>query len=371
MLDIHNDAIEPETEEIESENELPEKPWDAKLIRVDQKVYSLHHLMEMIDNDSLDLTPDFQRLQVWEPHQKSRLIESIFLRIPIPTFYFSSDMDNNMQVVDGVQRLSAIHEFYQDRYKLARLEYLVDLHGKRYSDLKDEMWGRRFDGTQLQINVIDPQTPSEVKFDIFKRINTGGTPLTAQEIRHCLSTKQGRAFLANLASAQEFHDATHGVVRNHKRMADRELALRFCALKLWREGQIRYEDYHGSMDKFLDAVNESLGVSKQYDDSERARLKTLFVNAMANSLIVFDCYAFRKAENAQLNKALFDCVSVNIAEYDKDIVTRHAAELKDKIYKTIGDDASFIDAISQSTNSVRKVKYRFDKMEKILSETLE
>jgi uncharacterized protein with ParB-like and HNH nuclease domain len=364
------DGIEIEIEEVDAENNQTEKPWDAKLIRVDQKVYSIRQIMDMIDDDSLDLNPDFQRLQVWEPYQKSRLIESIFLRIPIPTFYFSSDMESNMQVVDGVQRLSAIYEFYKDRHRLGHMEYLFDLRGKRYSDLREEMWGRRFDGTQLQINVIDPQTPSEVKFDIFKRINTGGTPLNAQEIRHCLSTGRSRKFLAALAASEEFNYATNDVVKNHKRMTDRELALRFCALRLWKEGRISYEDYHGSMDKFLDAVNEKLGTAKQIDDGEQKHLADLFVNAMRDSIAVFDRHSFRKTEGAQLNKALFDSISVNIAEYGKSAVEAHATEIREKIYGAIEKDLELIDAISQSTNSVRKVKYRFKFMETLLSEIL-
>jgi uncharacterized protein with ParB-like and HNH nuclease domain len=324
--------------------------------------------MDMIDDGSLDLNPDFQRLQVWEPKQKSRLIESVFLRIPIPTFYFSSDMENNMQVVDGVQRLSSIHEFYKDRHKLGSLEYLLDLRGKCYSGLKDKMWGRRFDGTQLQINVIDPQTPLEVKFGIFKRINTGGTPLNAQEIRHCLSSQRSRKFLADLASMDEFDKATKGVMKNHKRMADRELALRFCALKLWREGKekTRYEECHGEMDKFLDAVNELLGTEKSIGNDGLDRLKDSFLNAMNNAFAVFGDVAFRKNKDTALNKALFDSLSVGISKYDKNAVESHADEIKEAVYKLIAEDSEFIDAISQSTNSVKKVKCRFERVETLL-----
>jgi hypothetical protein len=90
MMGMENDEFEEETEKNGSgdgEIEQTERPWDAKLIRVAQKVYSIRQIMDMIDDGSLDLNPDFQCLQVWEPKQKSRLIESIFLRIPIPTFY--------------------------------------------------------------------------------------------------------------------------------------------------------------------------------------------------------------------------------------------------------------------------------------------
>jgi hypothetical protein len=219
--------------------------------------------------------------------------------------------------------------------------------------------------------VIDPQTPPEVKFDIFKRINTGGTPLNAQEIRHCLSSGRSRSFLAALASVEDFSYATNGVVKDHKRMTDRELALRFCALKLWREGKIRYEDYHGSMDKFLDAVNELPGAGKQIGDSEQERLKASFANAMSNARVIFDRFAFRKNESAQLNKALFDSISVCLSEYDRSVVEKHSGEIKRAVYRLIEEDSEFMDAISQSTNSVKKVKYRFERMETLFTEILQ
>jgi hypothetical protein len=368
MAAEERDGIEVEIEGVDAGNDQTEKLWDAKSIRVDQKVYSIRRILDMIDGGSLDLNPDFQRLQAWEPEQKSRLVESVFLRIPLPAFYFSSDMENKMQVVNGVQRLSALREFYKDGYKLERLEYLFDLCGKGYSDLKEEMWGRRFDGAQLQINVVDPQTPSEVKFDIFKRINRGGTPLNAQEIRHCLSTGRSRDFLAALAASENFNCAADDAVKDHKRMADRELALRFCALKLWREEKIRYGDYYGSMDKFLDAVNEQLGTAEQIDDSEQKRLAGLFENAMRNSAAVFGCRAFRRTESAPLNKALFDSISVGIAECSEEAVKARAAEIKEKIYGAIENDPELAGAIAQSANSVKKVEYRFEFMEKLFLE---
>jgi hypothetical protein len=86
----------------------------------------------MIDEGDLELAPDFQRLKVWTALQKSRLIESVLLRIPLPAFYFSSDSDGSLQVVDGLQRLATIHDFVRggkDRnsfFCLSNLEYLQD-----------------------------------------------------------------------------------------------------------------------------------------------------------------------------------------------------------------------------------------------------
>ena len=95
-------------------------------------------------------------------------------------------------MVDGLQRLSTLHTFVRGKsFPLKGLEYLEDAEGSRFSDLAIQ-WQRRINNTQLVINVIDPATPPDVMYDIFKRINTGGTPLNAQEIRHCMSKPRGR-----------------------------------------------------------------------------------------------------------------------------------------------------------------------------------
>lgn len=177
------------------------KPYDPTKIRVDPKTFSLRQIIDMIDDKDLDLAPDFQRNKVWKHREKSRLIESILLRIPLPAFYFSADGDGRLRVVDGLQRLSTVHDFVrggEDKkgaFALKELEYLTEGVAEHRFDELDANWKRRIQQTQIFVNVIDPQTPSQVKFDIFKRLNTGGTPLKAQEIRHCMSQQRSREFL--------------------------------------------------------------------------------------------------------------------------------------------------------------------------------
>ena len=88
-----------------------ERPWDPESIRVATNSFSLRNMIDLITEGSLDLAPDFQRLQVWKEVQRAQLIESILLQIPLPAFYFAEDAEGMLQVVDGVQRLSTIHDF--------------------------------------------------------------------------------------------------------------------------------------------------------------------------------------------------------------------------------------------------------------------
>ena len=89
-----------ELEELETFHDI-DRPWNPESIRVTTKSFSLRNMLDAIDENSLDLAPDFQRLQVWKPVQKAQLIESILLQIPLPAFYFAEDVDGTLRVVDG------------------------------------------------------------------------------------------------------------------------------------------------------------------------------------------------------------------------------------------------------------------------------
>lgn len=121
--------------------DLPEhagkmKPYDPELIDVRDSPISVFQAYTMILDKDINLSPDFQRNVVWDSKRKSRLIESILLRIPIPVFYFSQGKNGKLSVVDGLQRLTAIKSFMDNELKLSELEYLTELNGLTYADLQ-------------------------------------------------------------------------------------------------------------------------------------------------------------------------------------------------------------------------------------------
>ena len=112
------------------------KPYDPELIDVRDSPMSVFQAYTMINDNDINLSPDFQRNIVWDSKRKSRLIESILLRIPIPVFYFSQGKNGRLSVVDGLQRLTAIKSFMDNSLKLSELEYLTELNGLTYADLQ-------------------------------------------------------------------------------------------------------------------------------------------------------------------------------------------------------------------------------------------
>lgn len=351
------------------------KPWDPSKIRISTKPFSLRQVVDMIDDGDIDLAPDFQRLYVWKPLQRSRLIESILLGIPLPAFYFTQDHQGTMQVVDGVQRLTTIHRFAKKDEPLADLEYLTTLNGKKFSEL-DVALKRRFQQAQIFVNVIEPQTPDDVKFDVFRRINTGGSPLTAQEIRHCMSRARSRALLKSLIGKPDFHAATDDAFKDERRMADREVVLRFCAFRHLND----LEEYRpfASLDSFLldftRQVDGTHTAKPQLTDTDLSRLEADFGRAMRSARAVFGNAAFRKfptwaKRRGPINRALFESWSVVLADFEPDQLRPHAAKILASARKRM-EDYQYNSATTQGTGDYSKVKLRFGAAREIITEAL-
>jgi hypothetical protein len=126
---------EPMGVEVETDDDAVDldRPWRPEEIRVTTSNFSVRNVLDMIDDGELELAPGFQRNKVWSLGTRSRLIESILLKIPLPAFYFAQDNDGTMKVVDGLQRLSTVHSFAREEgFTLHGLEYLSGEEGKRF-----------------------------------------------------------------------------------------------------------------------------------------------------------------------------------------------------------------------------------------------
>jgi len=207
-----------------------DQPFDPEKIRVDTRPYTIDILLNRIKYGELNLSPDFQRTDnIWNSKTKSRLVESILVRIPLPAFYMDATDEDKWVVIDGLQRLTTLKQFAIDKsLVLSELEFLdLNLNGKNFDELPRNLQ-RRIIETQVTVYLIQKGTPPEVKFNIFRRINTGGLPLSLQEIRHALNQGKSTKFLEKLSKLPEFKQATANSISG-QRMSDREFILRFLA----------------------------------------------------------------------------------------------------------------------------------------------
>lgn len=347
----------------------PNKPWDPSQIRVNTKTFSLRQIVDEIGDGTIDLAPDFQRGYVWKELQKTRLVESILLGIPLPAFYFNASRDNTYQVIDGVQRLSTVRDYAEGKFSLSEhLEYLKgELEGKAFAQL-DAPLKRRFHQTQIVVHVIEATSPSRLKFDIFKRINTGGSPLTSQEIRHCMGRTRSRKMLQRLTELPSFRDATRLTAASTRRMADRELVLRFIAFRrlftAGPAGLAKYAEFD-TLDGFLLDATETLDDPAKTTDADLEALVAAFDRAMKNALTLFNKHAFRKwplhsTAVGYFNRPLFESWSVVLADLPEAAVAAHQVKIRSDARKDMTSNRPYIDALTANTGKLEQVRRRFD-----------
>lgn len=328
-LDKKIDNISTEEQGIEAEQlrdqedqeDKEEYPFDADKIRIEQKMLSLKYMIELMDQKLLNLTPGFQRNYVWnERKRKSLLIESLLLRIPIPAFYFYEDEDNVLSVIDGYQRLQTIKDFIGGNFALFGMEYLSTLKNCKFEDL-EQKYKTRIYQTQLAINIIDSSTPINVKYDLFRRINTGGMPLNNQEIRNCIANENVRTLLNDMASSIEFLKATNWSIADI-RMAAQELVLRFITFYGF------YNPTTKELNKFTkkpdELLDEEIEILNKATDNKRDSILNTFKISMARCFLLFEDQCFRKVyledleeevanRRKNINKSLFTAFSVILA----------------------------------------------------------
>ena len=353
------------------QNEQGEELFNPTQIRVSNKLYSLQGFLDRMKNEEIELQPDFQRQAgIWSPTAKSRLIESLLVRIPLPAFYIDATNEDKWRVIDGLQRLTTLKEFVlNESFALGDLEIIPEFNGKIYSELP-RTYQRRINETQLTVVQIEAGTPEEAVFAIFRRINTGGLPLSSQEIRHALFAGPARDILAELATSQEFLEATSYSIRD-KRMADREFVLRVLAFM-----QVSYTEFQSQdLDSFLNNRMKSLNAA---NSSEIEELKARFTRAMKRAHALFGRRAFRKVMPWDkglnpVNRALFEVWAVTLdslsdREFDELLGRKEALQLG--FENLMVSDDLFYRAVSQSTGNFTTVRVRFERVQNLVADVL-
>jgi hypothetical protein len=252
---------------------------------------------------------------------------------------------------------------------LQELEFLDQLKGMHFDKLPRNMI-RRIKETQVPVYLIQPGTPDEVKFNVFKRINTGGLPLSPQEIRHALNQGPAAILLERLADSQEFLRAVNWGIRDD-RMTDRECVLRFFTFVLTSPEGYRSRDLDGFLHEQMQRLNKMPG-------ENRDALAERFLRAMRAARRIFDNDAFRKryaigARRRPINKALFESWSVNLdrrTDADLEALYVRRSNLIQGFARLMASNREFDLAVSQGTGSAARVRLRFREIENLIDQVL-
>jgi hypothetical protein len=232
---------------------------------------SFNELVDMIDTGELDISPAYQRLFQWSEGARSRFIESLLLEMPVPPIYVVEEEDNRKLLIDGLQRLSSYMHFRGlldaphfdppirkgDFLVLRDCDIIPSLNGKTFKDLGQALqikMRRSF----VRVEVIRRGSNPRFKYHMFKRLNTGGTSLSPQQLRNCtirLLDPKFNDFIIRLAEKDDFKICTQ-TISDEQKVSDyrEELVLRFFAFKNWRN---RYShDIADFLTDYMEAVSD-------------------------------------------------------------------------------------------------------------------
>lgn len=368
----------------DSYNEDDDK-FDPSKLDIKTNTPTIDLLMSRVQHHEIILNPDFQRNdRIWKDKDKSALIESILLKIPIPVFYMSAIADDKWLIVDGLQRITTIYDFVKDKFALKGLEILTQYEGLKFSQFPRSL-ERRLKETEFVVHVIQPESPKSATTQIFQRINTKGEKLSDQEIRSSLNVGFATKFLSELSESKEFINATNNSI-NPARMKDIEFVLRFCAFYL-------VQDYSSVNIKTMDTFLTNAMVRINHEKVKTSLIEALakdFYKSMIYSRKIFDEYAFRKRygikRSNSINKALFDTWSVTLAKLDESelellVLRKHlllekfeelmSGELILAAWEqSINFDKNFEFSISQSTSKNDMVRYRYASIKNLVEKVL-
>lgn len=301
-------------------------------IVTEQARYPVKSIKDMLDSGDYLLNPEYQRRKRWDNGKKSRLIESFIMNVPLPPVFLYEYDYAKYEVMDGLQRLTTIFDFYSGKFALEDMGYWKELEGKRYDELPKEIQkgiDRRYISSivLLEETAKSPEEAEELKQIVFERLNSGGEKLTPQETRNALYNGTFNQLCIKLSKNEKFRkmwdiplesDSEDNLLSSeaYRKMDDVELVLRFFAYRF-------IDDFSGTVEIFLDAY---LKQANTFSEETNQELEKLFNDVVDIAYGLFGEKAFippiyeRQVNKPQ--KTIYDPLMQSIAKH---------VELKDRL----------------------------------------
>lgn len=271
-----------------------------------------NRLKNGITANTLKLDESFQRNGgIWGRKNKSLLIESVVLNIPIPSIYLSEDKEGTLIVIDGRQRLSTLFDYMDDKFRLSGLSIMSELNGKKFSQLVGDLskYKSKIEDRSLHVAKIRYGTDETFIVETFERVNTKGARLNAQEIRNALH--QGKSTIL-LNEISNLYDGENEII-DKSRMKDKYLILRYIAMKIYYEelkknNKVEFKsitDYLAAIMKYLNRMS----------DEKINTIKSDFISSYDRAIKIFGKkQAFRLSDKTPINMIVFEMTLLIVSE---------------------------------------------------------
>lgn len=325
-------------EELEAENKSGKIIYDLSNYGID---FPVSAYMERYHDDETIYLPEFQRNYVWNKKQASKFVESLLLGLPVPGIFLYKEDNNKMLIIDGFQRLESLSRFIKDKEfnenKVFKLDVESRFDDKSYDDLDDDA-KLKLRNAVIHATIIKAENPQHVNYpavyEIFERLNTGGSKLSPQEVRNCVSHGKLREALLELSETQ---DVKNLLKIGNKRKKDEEIILRLIALTQ------NNQEYQGNMKQFLNAFMFS---NRNLDDNKTKDTVNNFIEIVKfiNNLNIDE--VFRPKE--QLSIATLDAVWVGIYKNYNFLINMSNDTIRKKV-KELSDNSDFKESIKTGT----------------------
>lgn len=347
--------------DLETETEADDTPYVEFDISVSPADPPLEMLANQVANGDL-IIPFYQRKYVWKIEQASKLIESFLMGLPVPQVFFYVNRDDQLEVIDGQQRILSIKYFLegyfgepdnQGRRQVFRLKGLAErseFNGKTFSELPDRD-KRRFRNSTLRaihIKQLRPKNSGDSVFHIFERLNTGGTRLKPQEIRNAVYRGPIVEELERL-NARPSWQGILGLKSPDRSQKDVELVLRlFSLFEKWRA-------YEKPMLKYL---NVQMKENRRFDTDRSERFRDRFSQAADKVHATLE-RPFRPA--GVINSSVLEAVMITLLEEPT-----IAADQLAHNYERLLSDAEFLPLIKGATTDTQVLRSRIERAREIL-----
>lgn len=326
---------------------------------------ALMNIAALHESGSLDLSPRFQRRNRWDRERQSQLIESFMLNVPVPPVYLAEEARGVFAVIDGKQRLTAIVQYLNGDFPLKNPQLKWDLEGKYFGEL-DNRWASTLKMRPLRTVTVMHRTADWVKHEVFLRLNRGGQPLNAQEVRNVAFAGPLNDEIIRLAEDRFLRrqlKITSDDSPAYANMSDVETVLRFFAVS------DQWTRFGGSLSR---AMDHFMLERHEAEPSEIRALSERFIRALRYCEAIWGQYAFQRFDGSQWRSQMIggvydaEMVAVNLTSDEVlDRVAQDPAEAQRKTADLFAD-SEFDAAVRLGTNTPARVQYRISRVARLL-----